>query len=154
MNRMMDIRKATVSALAVIGSVVSAFANVVVDDTPVPAGEELEIRGSGLGAATGISVSLGDGAKVKFYTTATIAAPITSVGGATFEAADGEVGTVSGKVTSTFTASSQQFVLNAPGSTGKIVFGAMSLGKSGGGFVVGGTASVAMSDCLIGKMDV
>lgn len=92
-----------------------AFADVVItDETPavtdvsVPAGEELEIRGSGL--TSDCTVTLGNGAKVKFYVTATVAAPVTTSGAATFETAEGVIGTVSGKLTTTGTDGTVDFV--------------------------------------------
>ena len=55
----------------------------------MPAGEELEIRGSGL--TSDCTVTLGNGAKVKFYVTAT------------FATAEGVIGTVSGNLKTTGT---------------------------------------------------
>ena len=141
----MKLKGMLLAVAALIGA--TASANVVIyDDEPanksvsVSAGDELEVRGSGLTA--NCTLTLGDGAKVKFYTTATIAAPISSSGTVTFETADSTVtGTVSGKLTAAFTGTKYIDVL-APGL---IRFtGGATLGNTEGGLrMKGGTAEIS-----------
>lgn len=97
-------RRISICAGAVLCMAGSVCANVVVtDETPadpnvvVPAGEELEVRGNGLTADC--TVTVGAGASVRFYSDATIAAPVTTSGAVTFRTESGVTGTVSGKLT-------------------------------------------------------
>ena len=109
-NKMSCLRCACMALVAAIVSF-QAVANVVIDDNEpsvkavtVPSGEELEVRGSGLTA--NCTLTLAGGAKVKFYTNATIAAPVTVQGSVTFEAIESVRGKVSGKVSANVGSSS------------------------------------------------
>ena len=108
-------RRISICAGAVLCMAGSVFANVVVtDETPadpnvvVPEGEELEVRGNGLTAAC--TVTVGAGASVRFYSDATVAAPVTTSGAVTFRTEPGVTGTVSGKLTADGTAGTVDLV--------------------------------------------
>lgn len=117
-------------------AVMPLFANVIVTDAVprnrnvrVPAGEVVEIRGNGL--TSDCTLTLGDGAKLRFCVTATVAAPIETTGDAVFETADASVvGTISGKLTANF--SGREYI--DIDSSGLLRFsGGGSLGATGGG---------------------
>ena len=112
----MKLKNILLAVAALVGA--TASANVVItDDEPanksvtVPAGEELEVRGSGLTA--NCTLTLASGAKVKFYTTATIAAPVTAQGSVTFEAVEDVAGKVTGAVSANAGSSSTLDVTGA-----------------------------------------
>jgi len=122
--------------LVVLMSALPLLANVVITDaTPrerkvrVPAGETVEIRGSGLTADC--TLTLESGASLRFSNTATVAAPIVTLGDAVFETSDASVvGTLAGKLTATFSGR-QHLDVVAPGLlrfTGGGVLGATTGG--------------------------
>lgn len=116
-----------------------ALANVVVDDTPVTAnltvssGEELEIRGSGLAAATGVTVTFEGNNAVCFYTTATVAAKLVSPDLAVRSDAEA-VGTFAGGAA---------FSGNLTLTAGKVCFTTKNVTSTGGLVVQGGHMTLA-----------
>ena len=137
-----------VTLLAAVAAVGASAAVVITDDIPSPqavsvaAGEELQIRGNGLTEAC--TLTLGEGARVVFHSTATLAAAVTVSGSASFETGDSSVtGTVSGAVTGAATSGDGKIDLLARGP----------LRFSGGGTIGAGHSVWMRGGCveIVGK---
>lgn len=113
------------------------FANVVITDAvpaqkdvSVSANEELEVRGNGLTSACTLTLDVG--ATVKFYTSATIAATVTSQGSVHFTTASSDiVGTISGSYTAKAPADATTIHMDAPGLVNFIGGGTIESGRDG-----------------------